>query len=53
MDPYDIEIEPSKQGAKRYVVCKSCGAELLVELGGWDKLTHKENCEYAQEEIEA
>lgn len=42
---YTQHIEPPEQGGKKYVRCEGCGRELLVDLGGIDNLSHKEDCE--------
>lgn len=43
---YTTHYEPLEQGGKEYVKCSDCGRELLVELGGWDNLVHKEGCKH-------
>lgn len=43
-DDYTVHVEPPHVGGQRYVRCEVCGAELLLELGGRDKLVHREGC---------
>ncbi|WP_255171158.1 hypothetical protein [Natrononativus amylolyticus] len=42
--PYTRHIEPPEQGGKAYIRCRYCKRELLVELGGQDKLPHAPGC---------
>jgi hypothetical protein len=41
---YTRHVEPPEQGEKAYVRCTYCKRELLVELGGQDKLSHAPGC---------
>lgn len=41
---FSILREPPAQGGCAYIRCEACGAELLLNLGGWDKLTHLGDC---------
>ncbi len=41
---YTRRVEPPEQGGKKYVRCRYCERELLVELGGRDKLPHASGC---------
>lgn len=42
--PFTTHVEPPEQGGETYVRCRSCGAELLEELGGWQNLVHRDGC---------
>jgi hypothetical protein len=44
---YTEHIEPLSQGGKRYVRCEGCGRELLVDLGGRERLVHRDGCSNA------
>lgn len=41
---YTTHREPPHVGGKRYVRCEGCERELLVSLGGRDKLVHRDDC---------
>ena len=41
---YTQHVEPPEQGGKQYIRCTHCTRELLVELGGHDKLPHATGC---------
>ncbi|MFC4986789.1 hypothetical protein [Saliphagus infecundisoli] len=41
---YTRHIEPPEQGGEAYVRCRDCERELLVELGGRDRLPHAPGC---------
>jgi hypothetical protein len=43
-ESYTEHVEPDHVGGKRYVRCESCGRELLLSLGGTEKLVHAEGC---------
>lgn len=43
-DGYTEHVEPPAQGGARYVRCAGCGRELLVSLGGREKLPHVDGC---------
>ncbi len=42
--PYTYHTEPPEQGGKAYVRCRDCQRELLVDLGGRDRLPHAPGC---------
>ena len=41
---YTTHREPPAQGGEEYVRCEGCGRELLIELGGREKLVHVDGC---------
>ncbi|WP_114579627.1 hypothetical protein [Saliphagus sp. LR7] len=41
---YTYHTEPPEQGGKAYVQCRDCQRELLVDLGGRDRLPHAPGC---------
>ncbi|MFC4986325.1 hypothetical protein [Saliphagus infecundisoli] len=41
---YTYHTEPPEQGGKAYVRCRDCQRELLVDLGGRDRLPHAPGC---------
>lgn len=43
-DGYTEHVEPPEQGGGTYVRCTDCGRELLVSLGGRERLPHAEGC---------
>jgi hypothetical protein len=43
-ESFTEHIEPLAQGGERYVRCEGCGRELLVDLGGREKLPHRNGC---------
>jgi hypothetical protein len=44
--PYSTHIEPAEQGGEEYERCLDCGNELLTMLGGFDRVTHREECQH-------
>jgi len=41
---YSTHYEPAAQGGEEYVRCEGCGRELLLSLGGREKLVHADGC---------